>query len=115
MHMMQMLGGLSLVLFVALFLMCFFREKLNHISNLSISAAVSDITGDDKIVCTACLDLLCESIDNSLCLVRKSCVKTNVTEVCIYGVTLVGCHCCVAYIVMKVVCYCDYKLVSFSG
>ena len=30
MHMMQMLGALSLVLFVALFLMCFFREKLNH-------------------------------------------------------------------------------------
>ena len=30
MHMMQMLGGLSLVFFVALFLMCFFREKLNH-------------------------------------------------------------------------------------
>ena len=30
MHMMQMLGGLSLVLFVALFLMCFFREKLQH-------------------------------------------------------------------------------------
>ena len=28
--MMQMLGALSLVLFVALFLMCFFREKLNH-------------------------------------------------------------------------------------
>lgn len=28
MHMMQMLGGLSLVFFVALFLMCFFREKL---------------------------------------------------------------------------------------
>ena len=27
---MQMLGGLSLVLFVALFLMCFFREKLQH-------------------------------------------------------------------------------------
>ena len=30
MHMMQMLGTLSLVLFVALFLMCFFREKLYH-------------------------------------------------------------------------------------
>ena len=30
MHMMQMLGGLTLVLFVALFLMCFFREKLKH-------------------------------------------------------------------------------------
>ena len=30
MHMMQMLGGLSLVLFAALFLMCFFREKLKH-------------------------------------------------------------------------------------
>lgn len=30
MHMMQMLGGLSLVLFLALFLMCFFREKLKH-------------------------------------------------------------------------------------
>ncbi len=30
MHMMQMLGGLSLVFFAALFLMCFFREKLNH-------------------------------------------------------------------------------------
>ena len=30
MHMMQMLGGLSLVFFVALFLMCFFRKKLNH-------------------------------------------------------------------------------------
>ena len=28
--MMQMLGGLSLVLFLALFLMCFFREKLHH-------------------------------------------------------------------------------------
>lgn len=27
---MQMLGALTLVLFVALFLMCFFREKLNH-------------------------------------------------------------------------------------
>ena len=30
MHMMHMLGGLSLVLFLALFLMCFFREKLKH-------------------------------------------------------------------------------------
>lgn len=30
MHMMQMLGVLSLVLFLALFLMCFFREKLKH-------------------------------------------------------------------------------------
>lgn len=30
MHMMQMLGGLTLVFFVALFLMCFFREKLTH-------------------------------------------------------------------------------------
>ena len=30
MHMMQMLGGLTLVLFLALFLMCFFREKLKH-------------------------------------------------------------------------------------
>lgn len=30
MHMMQMLGILSLVLFVALFLMCFFRERLTH-------------------------------------------------------------------------------------
>ena len=30
MHMMQMLGGLSLVFFAALFLLCFFREKLNH-------------------------------------------------------------------------------------
>ena len=30
MHMMQMLGGLSLVFFSALFLMCFFREKLKH-------------------------------------------------------------------------------------
>ena len=27
---MQMLGSLSLVFFIALFLMCFFREKLNH-------------------------------------------------------------------------------------
>lgn len=30
MHIMQMLGGLTLVLCVALFLMCFFREKLKH-------------------------------------------------------------------------------------
>lgn len=30
MHMMQMLGGLTLVLCVSLFLMCFFREKLKH-------------------------------------------------------------------------------------
>lgn len=30
MHMMQMLGGLTLVVCVALFLMCFFREKLKH-------------------------------------------------------------------------------------
>ena len=30
MHMMQMLIGLSLALFAALFLMCFFREKLKH-------------------------------------------------------------------------------------
>ena len=30
MHMMQMLGGLTLVFCIALFLMCFFREKLNH-------------------------------------------------------------------------------------
>lgn len=30
MHMMQMLGGLSLVFFAALFLMCYFREKLNN-------------------------------------------------------------------------------------
>ena len=30
MHIMQMLGGLTLVVCVALFLMCFFREKLKH-------------------------------------------------------------------------------------
>ena len=30
MHMMQMLGGLSLVFFVGLFLMCYFREKLSN-------------------------------------------------------------------------------------
>ena len=30
MHIMQMLGALSLVFFAALFLMCFFREKLNN-------------------------------------------------------------------------------------
>ncbi len=30
MHMMQMLGGLTLVFFVGLFLMCFFREKLSN-------------------------------------------------------------------------------------
>ena len=30
MHMMQMLGGLTLVFFVGLFLMCFFRERLSN-------------------------------------------------------------------------------------
>lgn len=30
MHMMQMLGALSLVYFIGLFLMCYFREKLNN-------------------------------------------------------------------------------------
>lgn len=30
MHMMQMLGAITLVFCIALFLMCFFREKLNH-------------------------------------------------------------------------------------